>query len=307
MESGNTKVLFTGSFNPWHNAHQYVFDVACKCFGKDNVWIGVGSNKNKPKEDKSKILFSLVPVTNNVIAYEGLTADVVKEHKFDILVRGIRPGKSLEQEEELLYWNRKLSGVETILIPTPPELNQISSSAIRELSNYEYVSEFIDQDVYYRWKFGDCNKYIYFGKTCSGKSTYLRDNMISALDCDKEIWDYVNYPEKETLKSQLINAFLDKNKARYKVAIDKIGRNIDWELFFLGRTRIDAAVIGVYWKFIPVKIRSKFMLIKVETTLENRMKFAKERNKSLEFIESADFFYQDPPFWDKLITIKEKN
>ena len=35
------KVLYTGSFNPFHNGHQYIFDNVCKCFGKENVWIGV--------------------------------------------------------------------------------------------------------------------------------------------------------------------------------------------------------------------------------------------------------------------------
>ena len=306
------KVLFSGSFSPWHHAHQHVYDLACKCFGKENVWLGVGNNASKPRHTHN-IKFSLTPITDNVIVYEGLTADVVKKEGFDLLIRGIRPGKSLEQEEDLLHWNRKLSGVETILIPTPPELNQLSSSVIRELNSHKIdVLEYVNPDVFYRWmQNGSPTRSIYFGKSCSGKSTYLKNNFITALNCDEMIWNFVELPIARVnfLKDSFKTAFKTMNLDWYNSLVEEIGHFTNWEMMFnfSNFNFIDAAVIGVYWDSIPVELRSKFRLIKVETTLNNRIKFAKSRNVSLEFLECADYFYKDPPFYDKLITIELDN
>jgi pantetheine-phosphate adenylyltransferase len=299
------KVLYSGSFSPWHYAHQYVYDVACKCFGKENVWLGVGVNKEKPASNRD-IKFSLVPITNNVIVYQGLTAKVVKDHGFDILIRGIRPGKSLEQEESLLHWNRELCGIETILIPTPPELNQISSSVIRELDSESIdVSKYMNMDVFNRWKNGSPKKTIYFGRTCSGKSTYLKNNRIPATDCDKIIWDFVVREDKSMLKTQFTTAFINKHRPSYDIALYKIGSSIDWKSFFMMNDFFDAAVIGLYWDFIPVEVRAQFAFYKVETSQENRNKFAECRKVSDVFLSSADFFYKDPPYWDHTITIED--
>jgi pantetheine-phosphate adenylyltransferase len=304
------KVLLTGSFNPFHNAHQYVYDTACKCFSKENVWLDINSNKNKPTKNAEAIKFSLVPITKNVITYTGLTADLVKREGFDLLVRGIRPGKSLEQEEEMLYWNRRLSGVETILIPTPPEVNQLSSSAIRELDSHGVsVLDCMNPNVYYRWKNEFPTTTIYFGRSCSGKSTYLTENDILNNNADRTIWEHlrprVNGINIQNLKDGISEAFKNKDPEAFFQYIDDIGRAVDWK-FFLKRWKVtDAAVIGSYWNYIPDKVKGSIKLIKIETSTANRIKFAKKRNVSNEFISSADYFYIDPPYWDETIEIKD--
>jgi nicotinic acid mononucleotide adenylyltransferase len=46
------KAIYSGSFNPWHEGHQYAFDQAEKVFGKGNVAIEVSiGNKDKPNID----------------------------------------------------------------------------------------------------------------------------------------------------------------------------------------------------------------------------------------------------------------
>ena len=64
----------------------------------------------------------------SVCSYNGLTVDFAKEVGARFIVRGIRTVKDFEYEETIADINRKLSGVETILLFTEPELTCVSSS-----------------------------------------------------------------------------------------------------------------------------------------------------------------------------------
>lgn len=320
------KVLYTGSFNPFHNGHQYVYDVACKCFGKENVWIGIGKNSGKNDIDIEHLRFSIVPITKNVLAYNCLTAEIVKKEHFDLLIRGVRPGRSLEDENDLLYWNRKLGGVETILIPTPPEVNQISSGAIRELNKYEQdVSSYINEYVYARWKNKSIKQNIYFGKCCSGKSTYLKHQYgncfgewahTEPIECDKVLFDFLKEDagyNKDLLTATLKDLFYKKD-SNFLITMNNVAKNIDWDRFFTTWYNYDNSygfcfdmpVIGSYWKHIPIKYLARLRLIKISTSDENRLLFSNKRMVNPMLIECNDFFYQDPPFWDEEIIIDKK-
>ena len=52
------------------------------------------------------------------------------------LLRGVRSVRDFEYERDIADLNRKLSGLETILLYTLPELAAVSSSAVRELRSY---------------------------------------------------------------------------------------------------------------------------------------------------------------------------
>ena len=64
------KVLYPGSFNPFHAGHQYVYDTACEMFGKENVYIGVGCSiakfetKDNYESYLRKIKFTVRPITD---------------------------------------------------------------------------------------------------------------------------------------------------------------------------------------------------------------------------------------------------
>ena len=57
-----------------------------------------------------------------------------KEAQF--IVRGIRTVHDFEYEETIADINRKLAGIETILLFTEPELTSISSTIVRELLQF---------------------------------------------------------------------------------------------------------------------------------------------------------------------------
>ena len=108
----------------------------------DEVIIGIGINDNKktwfPMDKRLEMirgLFADEPRIR-VEAYDSLTVDFAKEQEAGFIVRGIRTVHDFEYEETIADINRKLAGIETILLFTEPELTSISSTIVRELLQF---------------------------------------------------------------------------------------------------------------------------------------------------------------------------
>lgn len=108
----------------------------------DEVIIGIGINDNKktwfPMDKRLEMirgLFADEPRIR-VEAYDCLTVDFDKEQNAGFIVRGIRTVHDFEYEETIADINRKLAGIETILLFTEPELTSISSTIVRELLQF---------------------------------------------------------------------------------------------------------------------------------------------------------------------------
>ena len=71
-----------------------------------------------------------------VDAYDCLTIDFARAKEAQFIVRGIRTVHDFEYEETIADINRKLAGIETILLFTEPELTSISSTIVRELLQF---------------------------------------------------------------------------------------------------------------------------------------------------------------------------
>ena len=108
----------------------------------DEVIIGIGINDNKktwfPMDKRLEMirgLFADEP-RNRLEAFDCLTVDFAKEQNAGFIVRGIRTVHDFEYEETIADINRKLAGIETILLFTEPELTSISSTIVRELLQF---------------------------------------------------------------------------------------------------------------------------------------------------------------------------
>ena len=99
-------------------------------------------------------------------------------------------------------------------------------------------------------------------------------------------------------------AFNKKDVAAFDHLIGNLGRCINWTRWFDSSCNHDMPVIGLYWDCIPLEIRGTLHLVKLTTSNENRMKFMMSRNVNQSFIDCADFFYKDPPYWDEEQEIK---
>ena len=146
------KAIFPGTFDPFTIGHFSVVKRALTFM--DEVVIGIGVNDSKrtwfPVEKRLTMiqkLFADEPRIK-VQAYSGLTVDFAKECGAGFIVRGIRTVRDFEYEETIADINRKLAGIETILLFTEPELTSVSSTIVRELLQYgKDVSAFLPEGM----------------------------------------------------------------------------------------------------------------------------------------------------------------
>ena len=113
--------VFVGSFNPFTIGHDSIVKRALPLF--DRLVIGVvGDNVHKPDIE--------------VKSYHGLAMDFAKAEGAQYIIKGVRSVSDFEYEQWQADFNRRIGGIETILLYTEPELASISSSALRELQHF---------------------------------------------------------------------------------------------------------------------------------------------------------------------------
>lgn len=134
------RAIFPGTFDPFTIGHASVVERALTFM--DEIIIGIGINENKnsyfPMEKRMQMIQNLYKENPRirVLAYDCLTIDFAQEVDAGFIVRGIRTVKDFEYEETIADINRKLAGIETILLFTEPELTCVSSTIVRELLAY---------------------------------------------------------------------------------------------------------------------------------------------------------------------------
>lgn len=146
------RAIFPGTFDPFTIGHYSIVTRALTFM--DEVTIGIGINENKntyfPIEKRVEMIQKLYKNEPRikVMSYDCLTIDFAKQVGAQFIVRGIRTVKDFEYEETIADINRKLAGIETILLFTEPELTCISSTIVRELLSYNKdISMFIPEEM----------------------------------------------------------------------------------------------------------------------------------------------------------------
>ena len=142
------RAIFPGTFDPFTVGHESVVRLALTFV--DELVIGIGVNDNKRSHyDVERRLQTIRSYYRNeprvqVEAYTDLTIDFARRVDAQLIIRGIRTVKDFEYEETIADINRKLTGIETILLFTEPELTAVSSTIVRELIKYgKDVSQFL--------------------------------------------------------------------------------------------------------------------------------------------------------------------
>lgn len=146
------KAIFPGTFDPFTIGHFSVVKRALTFM--DEIIIGIGVNDSKrtwfPTECRLEMIRDLYAGDSRITveAYTGLTVDFARERGAGFIIRGIRTVHDFEYEETIADINRKLAGIETILLFTEPELTAISSTIVRELLQYgKDVSAFLPEGM----------------------------------------------------------------------------------------------------------------------------------------------------------------
>lgn len=159
VQKVKSKAIFSGTFDPFTIGHADIVNRALKIF--DEIIIAIGKNNEKKScllsVDKRIELITDIYKANNhvkVVAYDGLTADLMKKESANTLVRGVRSITDIEYERQMADVNRKCLGVETLLLFSNQDYSHVSSSIVRELLHYgQDVTSFFPNGI-------DINKYL---------------------------------------------------------------------------------------------------------------------------------------------------
>ena len=134
--------VFPGSFDPFTIGHLSIVSRAADLFDKIIIAIGINDKKQSTHSEQERItqIEKAVKGIENieVISYHGLTVDVCKQYGAKYLLRGVRSFTDFEYEQNMADINRKIAGIETVILFTLPEHASISSSVVRELDTYGY-------------------------------------------------------------------------------------------------------------------------------------------------------------------------
>lgn len=132
--------IFVGSFAPFTIGHKSVVDRVLPLF--DRVVIGVGVNERKQYmltvEERVAAIRQLYAGDERVVveSYSDLTVDFAQRHGAQFVVKGVRNMRDFEYERDQADINRRLTGLETLLIYAEPGLDSVSSSVVRELDHF---------------------------------------------------------------------------------------------------------------------------------------------------------------------------
>lgn len=146
------RAIFPGTFDPFTIGHASIVNRSLGFM--DEIIIGIGINENKntyfpieQREEMIRQVYAHEPRVK-VVSYDNLTVDLAKQWEARFVIRGVRTVKDFEYEANIADINRKLEGIETILLFTEPELSSVSSSVVRELLKFgKDISRFLPQGM----------------------------------------------------------------------------------------------------------------------------------------------------------------
>lgn len=143
------RAVCPGSFDPVHNGHVEVIARATSLF--DEVIVAVSTNYSKTYrfslDDRIAMISETVSYLQGITVVpmeDGLVAEFCRREGASALIKGLRNGSDLDYEMPMAAFNRHLTGVETVFLPTDGRYSHVSSSLIKEISSLGGdVSEFV--------------------------------------------------------------------------------------------------------------------------------------------------------------------
>ena len=134
------RAIFPGTFDPFTIGHYSIVERGLTFF--DEIIIGIGINQTK------KTLFSIekrIEIIEQafvneprvkVRSYNSLTVDFALSVQAEFVLRGLRSVGDFEYERTTADANRKLTGIETVILFTESKYSYISSTVVRDLISY---------------------------------------------------------------------------------------------------------------------------------------------------------------------------
>lgn len=157
-----SKAVYPGSFDPFSNGHLDIVKRASKIF--DEIHVLVSNNIFKKTiftaEERIELIKKCTKDIPNIVvtSFDGLVVQYCKENEISIIIRGLRNYSDYEAEFSLYQYNKDIyPNIETILLLPSTKTQFVSSSAIKELLNFncdisKYVPNEIKQEIINKMK-----------------------------------------------------------------------------------------------------------------------------------------------------------
>jgi pantetheine-phosphate adenylyltransferase len=136
-----TTVLYPGSFDPIHNGHIEIIEVASRLF--DDVIVAAVRNPQKGAalftlEERQDLIREATSHLDNVkiTMFSSLVVDLAREVGANFIVKGLRVVSDFESELMMAQMNKRVSGVDTLFIPSGSSHAYLASKLIREIARY---------------------------------------------------------------------------------------------------------------------------------------------------------------------------
>ena len=129
-----------GSFDPVTNGHIDIFGRAASLFDEVVVAVGVNQSKSRlfdPDERIDMLTEAVAPWDNvTVDSFTGLLTDFCLDRGVTAIVKGLRAVSDFDYELQMAQMNARLSGLETVFVPTSPEYSFLASSLVKEVAGF---------------------------------------------------------------------------------------------------------------------------------------------------------------------------
>ena len=134
------RAVCPGSFDPVTNGHVDVINRAAGLY--DELVVAVLVNPGKaglfPVEERIELLREAVAdlPTVRVDSFQGLLVDYCRAHDIPVIVKGLRAVSDFEYELQMAQMNRELAAIETLFVPTAPQVGHLSSSLVKQIAMF---------------------------------------------------------------------------------------------------------------------------------------------------------------------------
>jgi pantetheine-phosphate adenylyltransferase len=135
-----TAPIYPGSFDPVTLGHLDVIVRAVAVFGRLCVAVVANPAKTPLLDADERVELIRREVARlgvegvEVVTFDGLLVDLCAARGATVLVKGLRGVADVESELPMAAMNRRMTGVETVLLPSAPEHSHLSSSLVREVA-----------------------------------------------------------------------------------------------------------------------------------------------------------------------------
>jgi pantetheine-phosphate adenylyltransferase len=152
------RVLYPGSFDPFHNGHRELVETAAYLF--DEIVVAAMRNPQKGEplftlaERQDMIRESLAHLDNvEITQFSSLVVDLAREVEADFIIKGLRAPSDFESEMAQAQMNLAVSGVHTLFIPSASANSFVQSKFIRDIARFGGdVSSMVPEPVAKRLK-----------------------------------------------------------------------------------------------------------------------------------------------------------